>query len=132
MRLLAVAALLLTIAPAGAASGTGPYLLVSDHFYVRPSFTFEISSAARNMMIGHTHWLTWSRDGATARTTLFTNTCVPSCNEGRYREQPARVHLFELSRCRGKQVFAAFEVVDADGARLAAGTFRGLGYLRHC
>ncbi len=132
MRSLVVLALLLACATSASAVPSGPYVVLNDHFYVRPSFTFEISSASRNMMIGRSHWLTWSAGGATARTTLFTNTCVPSCGEGRFHEQPAQVQLFGVSSCRGQQVFSSFVVTDVDGARVLSGTFRGLGYLRHC
>jgi hypothetical protein len=128
----AALALSLAVAAAGEAAPPGPYVVLNNTFYVKPSFTFEISRATANSFIGRTHWSTWGMSGATARTTLFTNTCQPSCGEGRFREQPAQVRFFNLAPCHGKQVFSDFVVMDAAGEPLIQGDFRSLGYLRRC
>ena len=110
----------------------GPFVVLNDHFYVKPSFTFEIVGAARNVYIGKSRWQSWSSSGATGTTTLFTNTCKPSCGEGGYSEERAQVRLFGVSTCRGHTVFSSFTVVGASGEQLLQGSFRGLGYLNRC
>jgi hypothetical protein len=110
----------------------GPYVVLNDHFYMRPSFTFEVVNAARNVYLGRSRWETWSSSGATGSSTLFTNTCRPSCGEGNYSEERVRVRLFDVSTCRARQVFSSFAVVGSSGETLLSGSFRGLGYLRDC
>jgi hypothetical protein len=132
IRILAAPLLALVLTAGGGAAASGPYVVLNDTFYVRPSFTFEISRATANSFIGRSHWSTWGARGATARTTLFTNTCKPNCSEGFFKPQPAQVHLFNLTHCRGKQVFSEFVVMDRAGEPLMQGSFRSLGYLRRC
>ena len=118
MRIVLASALFLLVAASASAGSAGPYVVLNDVFYARPSFTFEVVSGAANSYIGHSHWRTWSSAGATGRTTLFTNTCRPSCGEGSYSEQAAQVHLFNVTSCGGKAVFSEFEITAASGARL--------------
>jgi hypothetical protein len=136
MRGFLAAAAVTGIACLGAGSGTagvaGPYVVLNDHFYVRPGFTFEVVNAARNAYIGKSRWQSWSSSGATGTTTYFVNTCSPSCGEGRYDEERAQVRLFGVATCRGRAVFTSFSVVGAQGETLLSGSFRGLGYLRRC
>jgi hypothetical protein len=115
---------------AGAAAG--PYVMLNDHFYTRPSFTFEVVSSSRNAYLGRSRWQSWSSRGASGRSTLFTNTCRPSCGEGSYSEERVQVRLYGVSTCRGKRVFSSFDVMGSSGETLFSGSFRGLGYLRHC
>jgi hypothetical protein len=110
----------------------GPFVVLNDHFYVKPSFTFEVVSSARNVYVGRSRWRSWSRLGATATTTVFTNTCKPSCGEGRYAEERGQVRLFGVGTCRGHTVFTSFTVLGARGEELLQGSFRRLGYLDHC
>ena len=42
--------------------------------------------------------------------------CEPSCASGTYHPVPARVTLSHVARCRGKWIYAVFEI-DAPGAR---------------
>jgi hypothetical protein len=133
MRFLGVVAIFLLLsATSGAAVGSGPFVVINDTFYKKPAFTFEIDSRARNSMIGKTHWLSWTGSAATARTTLFTNSCRPNCGEGHFIQQAARVRFYNVSSCRGKKVFSDFSVSAANGEPLLSGNFRSLGYLRHC
>jgi hypothetical protein len=133
MRLAGVLVVFLVLSGASvAAVGSGPFVVVNDTFYVKPTFTFELSSARRNSMIGKTQWLSWSATGASARTTLFTNTCRPNCGEGSFQKQPAQVRFYNLATCRGKKVFSDFVISAVNGEPLLSGSFRSLGYLRHC
>src|SRR3954453_1694653 len=106
----------------------GPFVVLNDHFYVRPAFTFEVLASARNVYIGRSRWQSWSRLGATATTTVFTNTCKPSCGEGGYVEERGQVRLFGVGTCRGRTVFTSFTVLGSRGEELLQGSFRGLGY----
>ena len=115
-----------------ACSRAGPYVMLNDHFYMRPSFTFEVVNASRNVYIGKSRWQTWSASGATGNSTLFTNTCRPSCGEGSYSEERAQVRLFDVSTCRGRQCSRASRSSAPSGETLLPGSFRGLGYLRRC
>ena len=115
-----------------AAIGSGPFVVLNDAFYVKPTFTFEVNSSTHNSLIGKTHWLTWTGTSATGRTTLFTNTCKPNCGFGSFVQQAARVRFFNFATCRGKKVFSDFEISTANGEPLLQGSFRTLGYLRHC
>jgi len=133
MRLIGVLAVFFALSGASAAAvASGPFVVLNDAFYVKPTFTFEVNEATHNSLIGKTHWLTWDATGATARTTLFTNTCRPSCSEGLFQIQRAQVRLYNLATCRGKKVFSDFAVSASDGEPLFSGSFRSLGYLRHC
>lgn len=133
MRIVGVLAMTLVLAgTGGAAVAPGPFVVLNDAFYVKPTFTFEVSSTTHNSLIGKTHWLTWTADGATATTTLFTNTCSPSCTEGAFQQQGARVRLYGVASCRGKKIFSSFEIIASNGEPLISGSFRSLGYLRHC
>lgn len=133
MRFIGVLAVFFALSGAStAAIGSGPFVVLNDAFYVKPTFTFEIDSATHNSLIGKTHWLTWSASSATGRTTLFTNTCKPNCGFGSFVRQAAQVRLFNFATCRGKKVFSDFEISAADGEPLMSGSFRTLGYLRHC
>ena len=82
--------------------------------------------------IGASHWTSWSRTGASARTTYFVNTCKPDCAHGRYQRQPARVRFFGIARCRGRDVFTNVLVTSLIGKRLFSGDFRSIGYLNSC
>ncbi len=123
---------LFAVATSTAGVAAGPYVVVNDHFYMRPSFTFEVVNASRNVYIGRSRWQTWSASGATGSSTLFTNTCRPGCGDGSYSEERVQVRLFDVSSCRGKRVFSSFAVVGSGGETLLTGSFRGLGYLRGC
>jgi hypothetical protein len=122
----------LTLSSGAAGVAAGPYVVLNDHFYMRPAFTFEIVNAARNVYVGKSRWQSWSSTGATSSSTLFTNTCQPSCGEGSYSQERVQVRLYDVSSCRGKRVFSSFAVVATSGATLFTGSFRGLGYLRRC
>lgn len=110
---------------------TGPYFVYGAHFFVRPTFRIDVSGTG-SWYIGHSRWLTWNREGATAATTFYRNVCKPNCATGRLRGQPARVRFFDLVACRGSKVFSRFEVTSLNGRRLLSGAFRPLGYLNHC
>jgi hypothetical protein len=114
------------------AVAAGPYVVLNGHFYMRPSFTFEVVNASRNAYLGKSRWQTWDSGGASGSSTLFTNTCRPTCGEGSYREERVQVRLFDVSTCRGRPVFSSFSVVGPGGETLLSGSFRGLGYLRRC
>ena len=45
--ILAATVIALALAPGGGATSSGPYVVLNDTFYVKPSFTFEISRAVR-------------------------------------------------------------------------------------
>jgi hypothetical protein len=122
----------LAVSTNAAGSAAGPYVVLNDHFYMRPSFTFEVVNSSRNAYLGKSRWLTWSSTGASGSSTLFTNTCRPSCGEGSYSQERVQVRLFDVSTCRGRQVFSSFAVVGSGGETLLSGSFRGLGYLRRC
>jgi hypothetical protein len=124
------ATLALTTNAAGAAAG--PYVVLNGHFYMRPSFTFEVVSSSKNAYLGRSRWQTWGSSGAIGRSTLFTNTCRPSCGEGSYTAERVQVRLYGVSTCRGKRVFSSFTVMGSGGETLLSGSFRGLGYLRRC
>ena len=122
----------LVVSANAAGSAAGPYVVLNDHFYMRPSFTFEVVNSSRNAYIGRSRWQTWGSSGASGSSTLFTNTCRPSCGEGSYSQERVQVRLFDVSTCRGRQVFSGFTVVAPGGETLLSGSFRGLGYLRRC
>jgi hypothetical protein len=132
--LVGIAALGAALAPSTGAAGVaaGPYVVLNDHFYMRPSFTFEIVNATRNVYVGRSRWQTWGASGATSSSTLFTNTCRPSCGEGSYSEERVQVRLYDVATCKGRRVFSSFAVVGSGGETLLSGSFRGLGYLRGC
>jgi len=122
----------LVVSTNAAGAAAGPYVVLNDHFYMRPSFTFEVVNASRNAYIGKSRWQTWGSSGASGNSTLFTNTCRPSCGEGSYSQERVQVRLFDVSTCRGRQVFSSFAVVGPGGETVLSGSFRGLGYLRRC
>jgi len=46
--------------------------------------------------------------------------------------QPAKIRLFGMVRCRGKEVFSDFVVIDPPGEPVVQGTFRALGNMQRC
>jgi len=119
----------------GAGAGTqsvGPYVVLSDNLYIQPSFTFGVTAGEASQFVGRSHWTAWGRSGAVADTTLFTDSCKPSCKFGHYLQQPAKIRLFGLATCQGKAVFSDFVVVDPSGEPVVQGKFRSLGNMKKC
>jgi hypothetical protein len=100
--------------------------------YMKPTFTFGVANGEASQFVGKSHWTAWARSGAVANTTLFTNTCRPSCRFGHYLQQPAKIRLFGLVPCRGKAVFSEFVVIDPSGEPVVQGSFRSLGNMQRC
>lgn len=124
-------AVLFTLGVHTAASRSGPYFADGKHFFVKPTGQIDISGTG-SWLIDGSRWNTWSAAAATARTTLFANTCTPDCAAANYRSRPARVRFFHVFSCHGKAVFRDFVITDLGGRRLFSGNFRALGYLRAC
>lgn len=119
---------------AGSADGrttSVPYFVESGKFFVRPTFTIDVSGTG-SWLISRSHWRTWQSNEATAVTTLDTNTCSPSCATGHYTQRTARVRFYDVVACSGRRVFDRFSVSTPAGRPLLAGDFRSLGYLARC
>ncbi len=56
------------------------------------------------------NWNGWFYGSASGRGRLHYDTCVPDCATGKYRKIGARVTLWRIGRCRGRDVFTRIDV----------------------
>ncbi|WP_328313156.1 hypothetical protein OG432_24760 [Streptomyces sp. NBC_00442] len=113
----AVAALAVTVGPAGAAAGEGrqvePTTVVVDcsgQSQVRPT-SYLIACGDGNNGLVSLHWTQWGQTSAEGRGSDVVNDCVPYCAAGRFHEFPVTVRLDTVRPRPGQSGEAYFTVL---------------------
>lgn len=95
----------------GEALAASTYLVecVPDELVQRPG-QYTLSCADGNEMLEDLVWVDWGEPTASASGTLVTNTCEPTCAEGRLARRPVTVTATDLALGEGAATYRTLSV----------------------
>jgi hypothetical protein len=99
-------------APDHAATKATVYVLdcMGDHAKVKPTYVV-LACADGGAVVAKATWTHWGAAAATARARLIENNCVPTCYQGTFVFEPARVTLRSIVRHQGRYEYSHIRVV---------------------
>jgi hypothetical protein len=99
-------------APDHAGAKAKVYLVdcMGDRAKVKPTFVV-LACADGGAVVAKATWTHWGAAVTTARARLVENTCVPSCVQGQFVSEPARVTVRSIVRRDGRLEYSHIRVV---------------------